>query len=207
MAIGTAELLGLVREGRVHRRVYTDPEVFAAEMARVWSRAWIYVGHESQVPEPGAFLTTTIGTEPVVMTRDAAHRIHVLYNRCAHKGAKVATRPCGKASVLRCPYHGWSYDLDGTLNTVPHAVGLEGTGFDRDDPLYRLRPVANVAEYAGFVFAQLEDTGLSLEAFLGDTRRTFDNVLDRAPAARVSVAGPGLPYLHDCNGKLFVEKL
>ena len=206
-ALDRAMLGELVRNDRVHKRVYTDPEIFTMEMERVWGYAWVYVGHESQVPEPGAFLTTTLGTQPVIMVRDRNDVIHVLHNRCAHKGAKVATAPCGKASVLRCPYHGWSYNLDGSLNTVPHKVGFEGTGFDPDNSAFHLQPVAGVASYEGFIFAQLKNSGVSLEAFLGDTRATIDNVLDRSPSGKVSVAGRGLPYLHDCNWKMFVENL
>ncbi|MFT5391096.1 MAG: benzoate/toluate 1,2-dioxygenase alpha subunit [Gammaproteobacteria bacterium] len=195
----------LVQADRVHRRVYTDPDIFALEMTHLWGYAWVYIGHESQVPEAGSYLTTTLGTRPVIMVRGDDDQIRVLHNRCAHKGAKVATRPCGKASVLRCPYHGWSYGLDGALKATPHAVGFEGTGFSPDK--FGLAPVANTGSYEGFVFAQLNDSGVTLENFLGDTRYTIDNVLDRSPAGRVSVAGPGLPYLHDCNWKMFVENL
>ena len=202
-----AELAALVQTDRVHRRVYTDPDIFTLEMERLWSRAWVFVGHASQVPEPGCYITTTIGTRPVVMVRDDDDGIRVFHNRCAHKGAKITTKPCGKASVLRCPYHGWSYKLDGSLHAVPHSVGFEGTRFDISSPDFHLRPVANAADYAGFVFAQLEDSGVPLDTFLGDTKRTIDNVLDRAPEGRVTVAGAGLPYLHDCNWKMFVENL
>jgi len=201
------KLNDLVREDRVHRRVYTDPEIFDLEMARLWSRAWIYVGHESQVPEVGCYYTTTVGTRPVVMVRDETDRVRVLHNRCAHKGARIVTRPSGRSSVLRCPYHGWSYHLDGSLAVAPHPTGFEGTGFDRCDPAFHLKPLARSASYGGFVFAQIEDSGVDLETFLGDTRRTLDNVLDRAPEGRVTVVGPGLPYLHECNWKMFVENL
>lgn len=202
-----AELRTLIREDRVHRRVYTDPDIFELEMERLWGYAWIYVGHESQISEPGAYVTTTVGTQPVILVRDHANAIHVLHNRCAHKGAKLITKPCGKASMLRCPYHGWSYDLDGKLNATPHKIGFEGTGFDPTDPHFHLQPLARAQSYQGFVFAQLNDSGVGLEEFLGDTRRTIDNVLDRAPEGRVSVVGRSLPYLHDCNWKMFVENL
>jgi benzoate/toluate 1,2-dioxygenase alpha subunit len=98
--------------------------VFELEMERLWGRAWIYVGHESQVKQAGEFITTTIGTEPVVLSRDKSGQVHVLYNRCGHKGAKVAAQKCGKTSMFRCPYHGWSYHLDGKLNVVPHACSI-----------------------------------------------------------------------------------
>lgn len=197
----------LVQTHRVHRRVYTDAELFSLEMDRIWGKAWIYVGHGSQIAKPGDYITTTIGTRPVIMIRDHENNIQVLHNRCAHKGAKVATRPCGHASVLRCPYHGWSYELDGALKLIPHAIGFEDTGLGVGSAELGLKPVAQSADYKGFVFACLKGNDLSLEEFLGDTRRTIDNVLDRSPTGTVSIAGPGLPYLHDCNWKMFVENL
>ncbi|MBT3830946.1 MAG: Rieske 2Fe-2S domain-containing protein, partial [Gammaproteobacteria bacterium] len=124
----------LVEKNRVHRDVYTNPEVFDLEMERLWGRAWVYVGHESPVSQAGEFITTSIGTEPVVLSRDKFGQVHVLYNRCGHKGAKVAAHKTGKTSMFRCPYHGWSYHLDGNLNVVPHACGYDDTDFDMEDP-------------------------------------------------------------------------
>src|ERR1700761_5737078 len=85
----------LVRDAEVHRDVYTSPEVFALEMERLFARTWIYVGHGSQVPNIGDFFTTTIGSQPVVMIRHEDGAVHVLYNRCPHKGTRVANEMCG----------------------------------------------------------------------------------------------------------------
>ncbi|MPY69779.1 MAG: Rieske 2Fe-2S domain-containing protein, partial [Alphaproteobacteria bacterium] len=116
------EISGLVRPGQVHRRVYTDSEVFELELARLFGRAWVYVGHESQTPKPGDFITTEIGRQPVIVVRGADGAIRVLLNRCSHRGAKVANEPCGHAERLTCLYHGWSYDLDGALAAVPDCL-------------------------------------------------------------------------------------
>ena len=106
----------LLRPDCVHRDVYIDPELFELEMEELWRRTWIYVGHESQVPGAGDYLTTTIGTEPVIMVRHTDGSLRVLRNRCAHKGTKVVTERMGNAGrFLRCPYHGWSYRTDGSL--------------------------------------------------------------------------------------------
>lgn len=207
MTYSTAEISALVEEARVHRSVYTDPDLFDLEMERIWSRSWIYVGHESQVATPGEFITTTIGKEPVVLVRDKAGDVHVLYNRCGHKGAKVAAKPCGKTSVFRCPYHGWTYQLDGTLQTTPHKIGYENTGFDPKDPQFSMRPVARVDSHRGFVFACLSDQGPDFKEFLQDTIATIDNMVDRSPEGEVELVGSCLPYLHDCNWKMFVENL
>jgi len=83
------ELARLVEAGRVHRRVYSDPEIFDVEMERIFGRAWLFVGHTSQVPTPGAFITTELGRQPVIMTRHSDGSVHVLLNRCTHRGPKV----------------------------------------------------------------------------------------------------------------------
>ena len=103
---------GLVREREVHRDVYTSPAVFDLEMARLFARTWVYVGHASQVPEVGDYFTTTVGVQPVVMVRDHAGIVRVLHNRCPHKGTKVAwpTNLFGNAGrFFRCPYHAWAF--------------------------------------------------------------------------------------------------
>src|SRR4029077_21176469 len=87
----------LVRDDRVHRDVYCDAEVFQLEMERLWARTWIYVGHASQVPNPGDYFTADIGTQPVIMVRQADGTIRVLMNRCAHKGTKVVGDLSGNA--------------------------------------------------------------------------------------------------------------
>lgn len=207
MAYSKEKISQLVEEARVHRSVYTDPEIFDLEMDRIWSRSWIYVGHESQVAKPGEFITTTIGKEPVILVRDKANAVHVLYNRCGHKGAKVTGKPCGKNSVFRCPYHGWTYQLDGKLQMTPHKIGYENTGFDPQDPQFSLKPVARVDSHRGFVFACLASDGPNFREFLQDTIATIDNMVDRSPEGEVEVVGNCLPYMHDCNWKMFVENL
>ena len=163
------EIGGLVEPHRVHRDVYLDPEIFELEMKRIWGRAWIYVGHESQVRKPGDFITTTIGTEPVVMARDKTGAVHVMINRCGHKGAKVVAQASGSTPMFRCPYHGWSYQLDGRLNVIPHDTGYDETGLDRNDPQFSMPTVARMESYRGFVFASLASDGPDLATFLGAT--------------------------------------
>ena len=110
----------LVRDDRVHRDVYTDAEVFQLEMERLWSRTWIYVGHTSQIPDAGDFLTLDVATQPVIVVRHSDDSVRVLLNRCAHKGTKVVYDTAGNAGkTFRCPYHAWTYRTDGTLLQVP----------------------------------------------------------------------------------------
>src|SRR5216110_380235 len=98
------DLSRLVEAERVHRRVYVDPDVYELEMDRIFGRSWIYVGHESQVPNVGDYFTTQVGRQPVVMTRHSNGQIHVLENRCPHKGTLVCPQQSGHAKRLVCMY-------------------------------------------------------------------------------------------------------
>lgn len=201
------ELASLVEPNRVHRDVYLDPEIFDLEMERIWGQAWVFVGHDSQVKNPGDFISTTIGKEPVLMVRDKQGNVNVIYNRCGHKGAKVVGKACGNTALFRCPYHGWTFQLDGALNATPHKCGYENTDFDPTDPQYSMQKVARVESHRGFVFASLSPEGEDLKTFLGETLETIDNMADRSPEGEVEVVGNCLPYLHDCNWKMFFENL
>ncbi|QIB64927.1 aromatic ring-hydroxylating oxygenase subunit alpha [Kineobactrum salinum] len=165
------------------------------------------MGHDSQVPNPGDFITTTIGTQPVVVTRDRQGTINVILNRCGHRGTKVTVKPCGNTKLFRCPYHGWSFNLDGSLNSTPHKCGYVNTGFDMSDPEYHMRKVGRVEIYQGFVFASLAQSGPDLETFLGKAKETFDNMADRSPEGRLEVAGAPFRYSFDCNWKMYLENL
>jgi len=146
-------LAGLVADDRVHRDVYIDPEVFQLEMERLWSRTWIYVGHASQVPQAGDFITADIAAKPVIMVRHTDGKVRVLMNRCAHKGTKVVYDIAGNTGkTFRCPYHAWTYRTDGTLLNIPLKSGYEGTRLEAQG----LTPIAHET-YRGFVFARLDD--------------------------------------------------
>jgi len=180
--------------------------LFELELDRLWRNAWIYVGHDSQTPGAGDFYTTQIGREPVIMLRAADGIVRVLLNRCAHKGTKLLSARDGKClgNVLRCPYHGWTYQLDGSLRAIPLEKGYEGTGLERGRR--GLDPVHSV-NYRGFVFARLAATGMEFEQYFGDSLSSIDNMVERSPEGRLEVAGGVLRYLHDCNWKQFLENL
>ncbi len=198
----------LVDTDRVHRSVYTDPAIFELEMERIWGRAWIFVGHESQVAEAGQYFATTIGRQPVVMTRDEAGSLHVLFNRCAHKGARLVGEGAGRAGkAMRCCYHGWRFGLDGRLLSIPMADGYDGTRFGKGCPEADVQPLPRAESYRGFVFASLAAAGPGLVEWLGGAASSIDNMVDRAPAGDLEVTGGVLRFEHDSNWKFFVENL
>ncbi|HYL88642.1 MAG TPA: aromatic ring-hydroxylating dioxygenase subunit alpha [Burkholderiales bacterium] len=194
----------LIEADRVHRDVYIDPEVFQLEMERLWARTWIYVGHASQVPNAGDFITVDIAAKPVIMVRQADGSIRVLMNRCAHKGTKVVSDLAGNAGkVFRCPYHAWTYRTDGSLINIPLKEGYAGTRLEPQG----LPLVKNVETYRGFVFARLSEHGIGFRDYFGDSLSSIDNLADRSPEGELELTGGCLRYLHNCNWKMFVENL
>lgn len=195
----------LVLPDRVHRSVYTDAAVFEAELARIFGRAWLYVGHESQVARPGDFFATRLGRQPVILARHTDGALHVLHNRCAHRGPKVVSVESGNAAEFRCCYHGWTYATDGRLTAAPYCADNFGA-HDLDPRGYGLQPVARVDSYRGFVFASLSAEGPDLSTFLGPLLSSFDDLVDRGPDG-VEVAGGVFKHYYDGNWKLYLENI
>ncbi len=202
---GTPEAIdGLVLPDRVHRTLYTSPDLFAAEMERIFSRSWVFLAHESEVPEPGDYRTTRIGRQPVILSRHTDGRVYALMNRCMHRGAVVCRAERGNSSVFRCMYHGWMYDTAGRLVGVPFPGGY-GDGFDPS--ALNLVAVPRVQAYRGFVFGSLRSEGPTLEAYLGKARDYLDILLDAAPEGLVDVRSGVERYSYQANWKLQIENL
>jgi phenylpropionate dioxygenase-like ring-hydroxylating dioxygenase large terminal subunit len=199
----------LVHPAQVHRDIYLDPTIFALEMERLWPRAWLFVGHDSQVPEVGDYITTVLAGQNVLMLRRTDGSIGVLHNRCAHKGAPVCSDAAGHAGrSLRCPYHGWSYRLDGTLLGVPMREAYADADFDQCSAQQGLSPYGAVASHRGFVFARASAHGASFEAAMGDgVLDAIDLLADRSPEGRLRVAGGVLQTLVHANWKIYLENV
>jgi phenylpropionate dioxygenase-like ring-hydroxylating dioxygenase large terminal subunit len=201
----TCSLATLVRDDRVQARVYTDPAIFAAEMEKIFARAWCYVGHESQVPRPGSFIRAAIANRPLLMVRGDDGKITVLHNRCPHRGALLVGERCGHATRFRCPYHAWTFRTDGSLQSVPLPEGY--AGIDLDDVSLSMQRVPRVAAYRGFVFASLTAEGPDLDMFLDGTRAAIDNIVERSPTGQVEVAGGCFRVRIRNNWKIYLENM
>ena len=111
-ALQPAAIRALVEADRVHRDLYLDPNLFSLERERLFARTWSFVGHASEVPASGDYVTRELHGRPLVMVRDAEGVVNVLYNRCAHKGTRLVTEEAGNTGkFFRCPYHAWTYKL------------------------------------------------------------------------------------------------
>ena len=198
----------LVEPDRVHRDLYIDPELFALEQEHFFANTWNYVGHDSQVPNPGDYLRAEIAGQPLIVVRHDDGSVRVLMNRCAHKGSRLVSAPSGNTGRhFRCPYHAWTYRTDGSLLNIPVREGYEGTGLAQCESSKGLATVKNVRVYRGFVFVKLSDVGPDFDEYFGESLTSIDNMADRSPEGRLEIAGGCLRFLHQCNWKMFVENL
>jgi phenylpropionate dioxygenase-like ring-hydroxylating dioxygenase large terminal subunit len=204
MTVVSPDARALVREDSVHSSVYTDPAIFRLEMERLFARSWILVGHHSQIPNPGDFMTIRVGAAPVAIIRDENGMIRAFFNRCTHRGAQLCAGERGHTSVIACPYHGWTFALSGKLLTVP----LPEEYPDGTPPAARhLQPVANVDTYRGFIFVNATEGGPGLIDFLGQARSSIDNLVDRAPADDLVALPTLVRHRYRGNWKLSFENL
>src|SRR5437667_634078 len=110
---GNAGALVDLKRGVVSRELFVNDEIYAQEQEQIFARSWLFVGHESQIPNPGDFFQSRMGEESVILVRDRKGQIHVFLNTCRHRGMKVCRYDLGNAILFTCPFHGWSYDLEG----------------------------------------------------------------------------------------------
>jgi len=156
------------------------------------------------VQQAGDFVTTELGRQPVIMTRHRDGSVHVLINRCTHRGAKVVNERKGHSPRLTCCYHGWTFDTDGRLVTVPVP---EGCAADFDKSAFGLARAPRVGEYRGFVFASLATKGPSFEDHIGPMKRNIDDLVDRAPDGTLALDAGMHRYVYNGNWKLQVENV
>ena len=197
-------ILAIAEPDGMASKAYTDPTIFEAEMERIFRRAWIFVGHESQVPNPGNFWRTWMGVDEVLLVRQKCGDLKVLRNACTHRGTRLCAEKSGSTNSFVCPYHSWGFDLDGALKAVPDMNGYP-SDFDITDRKLHLSSAPRVESYRGFVFASRAETGPSLAAFLGQMTDAIDNLVDRAPDGEIKIDGGSLRVRYPGNWKLHHE--
>src|SRR5215213_8881111 len=151
----------LVQEDRVHHLLYTDPAIFDEEMRSIFGGTWVYLAHESQIPNPNDYITAKLGLRPLIMTRDEQGVIRALYNRCTHRGTTLCRFEKGNKRSFQCPYHGWNFMNNGKLRGVPWAEGYADN--PAKDPKFSLAQVPRVESYRGFIFGTLNVDAASIE--------------------------------------------
>jgi len=194
------DVSSLIEIDRVHASLFLDEEIFQLEMEKIFKRGWVYVGHESEVPLPGSFQRKRLGLVEVLLTRDQDGDVHVIQNACPHRGAVVCKPRSGEARALKCSYHGWTFRNDGSNIGIP----LPDAYTDQPRCGSSMPRLPRVESYRGLVFASFEETGISLEAHLGDAAPFIDRYIDRSPSGSIAVTGEQRSQVH-CNWKFATD--
>ena len=152
------------------QQYFVSPEIFSAEEERVFSRQWMLVGHQSQIAKPGDFFVQDVAGESLIVVRDKEENVRGFYNVCRHRGTRLCEEESGHSAAIQCPYHAWTYGLDGRLIGSPHME--EVPGFDRSD--YALHPV-NLGVWEGFIFVNLANDPMPLEEWFAPLAGKFSH--------------------------------
>ncbi|MEY2552103.1 MAG: glycine betaine catabolism [Verrucomicrobiota bacterium] len=150
------------------QRYFVAPEVFEEEQEKIFARQWVLVGHQSEVAKPGDFFVAEVAGESLIVTRDRAQTVRGFYNVCRHRGTRLCEEERGHASAIQCPYHAWTYGLDGRLIGAPHMDEMKG--FDKDE--FSLHPV-RLDVWEGFISVNLAERPAALDKWFGPLEGKF----------------------------------
>lgn len=175
----TRELLAGMSEtidrGEMPLRIFNDPELYELELYRIFSRSWVFVGHETEIPEPGDYVRRYVGEDPFILVRDEEGEVRVFFDSCRHRGTKICRAEQGNTSHFRCPYHGWTYRNTGELVGVPEQRKAYK---ELDKCEWSLRAAPRTDDYEGLVFVSLSEDGPSLEEHLAGMPWYMDIILN-----------------------------
>ncbi len=186
----------------VPRKAFTDAALFEREYAAIFNRCWLYLGHASELPEPGSFLTRTVARRPILFNRDRSGDYHALLNACPHRGAMVCRERNGKSPAFMCMYHGWTFASDGHLMTLPGASGYP-EGF-KADPQKQMIHVPRLARHGDFFFISFAADGEDLATYLADAGDYLTLVSEHSDSG-MQVVGGTQEYAIRGNWKLLAE--
>ncbi|VVD83395.1 2-halobenzoate 1,2-dioxygenase large subunit [Pandoraea cepalis] len=189
---------------RCRRDIFTNAELFELEMKHIFESNWVYLAHESQIPNNNDYYTTWIGRQPVVVTRDKNGELHAVINACAHKGAMLCRRKHGNKGSFTCPFHGWTFSNTGKLLKVKEEKTTQYPVQFNTHGSHDLRKVARFESYRGFLFGSLNPDSMPLADYLGETRVIIDQIVDQAPQGLEVVRGNS-SYVYDGNWKMQME--
>jgi nitrite reductase/ring-hydroxylating ferredoxin subunit len=191
-------------KGTVDRRIFSDPAIYQLELERIFARAWLFMCHDSQIPNPGDFFMSFMGEDRVIIVRDNEGLPQVLVNSCRHRGNAVCRAEEGHATSFMCTYHGWTYDLKGALVGVPGFKEVYHEELDREN--WGLINAAQVASYHGFIFATMDPEAPSLDEYLGPVGRvSIDELAMRGD--EMHVVGGVQKYTIPCNWKFAADNV
>ena len=162
--------------GLISREVFVNEEIYREEQEKIFARAWLFIGHESQISNPGDYFVSSMGEESVILVRDQKSKIHVFLNTCRHRGMKVCRYDAGNTITFNCPYHGWTYDTDGKLSGVPRFK--EAYHDNLDTTHWGLIEVPQMVNYKGSIWATWDKNAPPFLDYLGDFKVYLDQLFD-----------------------------
>ncbi len=192
----------LIQDDKVHSSMYTSQQIFDDEIEAIFHHGWVFVGHDSEIPNSGDYVLRQLGRQPVIMVRDKQGSVNVLRNRCSHRANMVCGYEGPNKKALACPYHGWVFDLNGDLLEVPHADGYPD---DFDKSKHGMAPAKQVDSYRGFVFACLEGCDITLAEHLGSATALIDRACDLSPEGELELQAGWLKHKFKANWKMLPE--
>ena len=189
---------------RCKREMFTDPRLFDLEMKHIFEGNWIYLAHESQIPEKNDFITLTMGRQPIFIARNKDGELNAFLNACSHRGAMLCRHKRGNRSSYTCPFHGWTFNNSGKLLKVkdpsnagyPDSFNCEGS--------HDLTRVARFESYRGFLFGSLNAEVKPLVEHLGESAKIIDMIVDQSPEGLEVLRGAS-SYIYEGNWKLTAE--
>jgi p-cumate 2,3-dioxygenase alpha subunit len=187
---------------RVARRAYASPEIHKAEIARIFDKCWLYLGHESELKKAGDFVTRSVGGRSLLFTRDTKNVFHALLNSCPHRGASVCRERSGNARSFQCFYHGWVFGLDGKIRDLPGKESYPPDQMERSTS--NLTAAPRMEQYRGFYFVNFDRNAVSLVEYLASAREYLDLVADQSDMG-MEVVGGTQEYSIRANYKLLAE--
>ena len=191
----------LIQPTKVHSSLYCDEDVFRDEMERLWYQSWVYVGHESEVPNKNDYVTKSFGPTPILLVRDRNNEIRLLLNKCTHRGNQLCAYQKGNRASFTCPYHAWTFSNTGELAGVAFADGYK----DLDRSELGLAQVPRVSNYRGFIFGSFAEDGPSLEKHLGGAKDSLDQLLENSPEGEIEITAGFLQHRAQANWKFMLE--
>lgn len=188
---------------RLHRSAFTNEELFELEMKHIFESNWVYLAHETQIPDNNDYYTTYIGRQPVIVARNKEGELHCMINACSHRGAQLCRHKKGNKATYTCPFHGWTYNNSGKLLKVKDPRGAGYPDAFNKDGSHDLKQV-KLANYKGFLFASLKDDVEPIEDWLGGSTKILDMIVNQSPEGLEVLRGTST-YTFDGNWKLQAE--